>query len=148
MALFMHLYNLSSSQLDAYYDRAIVPYLDLFNHATGSRSHIELTKDALYLKCNEDVAEGGEICIDYGSFSNLTLLRQYGFTIKDNMYGAVELDQAEVVESIKRFTENKSHCDETHLTFTARSSLIQKYELLSEPFTVQSGMCLLIELSC
>ena len=148
MALFKKPYILSSSQLDAFYDRALVPYIDLFNHAPGSRSRIELTKNALYLTCNEDVAEGGEIFIDYGPHSNLKLLRQYGFTIKDNMYGVVKLNQAEVLESIKRFTENKTHCDETHLTFTARSSLIKKYKLLSEPFTVQSGKCLLINLTC
>ena len=91
------------------------------------------------MTCNEDVKEGAEIFIDYGPYSNLKLLRQYGFTVKDNPHDVIKLDHAAVLESVKSFTSNKTNCDETHLTFAARSALIKKYKLLNEPFTVQSG---------
>lgn len=94
------------------------------------------------MTCNEDVKEGAEIFIDYGPYSNLKLLRQYGFTVKENAYDVVKLDHSAVLESVKNFTSKKTNCDETHLTFVARSALIKKYKLLNEPFTVQSGKCL------
>ena len=124
---------------DSYYDRALVPYLDLFNHSPGCRSRIEMTKNAIYLTCNEDVKEGAEIFIDYGPYSNTQLLRQYGFTIKNNAYGTMKLDSEVVLNSVQNFVQHKSNCDETHLTYNCRKTLLKKYRLLNEPFTIQSG---------
>ena len=98
-----------------------------------------MTKNAIYLTCNEDIKEGGEIFIDYGPYSNVQLLRQYGFTVKNNSYGNFKLDSDAVFNSVESFIQHKSNCDETHLTYQSRKNLLKKYKLLNEPFTIQSG---------
>lgn len=70
---------------------ALVPFADYFNHAAAG---CEFSSDAsgCWITCDRDYTEGEEVVVSYGKHDNDMLLIEYGFTMDDNPYDKVMLD--------------------------------------------------------
>lgn len=70
---------------------ALVPFADYFNHAAAG---CEFSSDAsgCWITCDRDYTAGEEVVVSYGKHDNDMLLIEYGFTMDDNPYDEVKLD--------------------------------------------------------
>jgi hypothetical protein len=68
------------------------PGIDMANHNQGANASVFLDGDNLVLQSLKPLDEGEEVCIDYGSRSNLLLLRDYGFIVEGNEEDRIPFD--------------------------------------------------------
>lgn len=76
----------------------LIPYLDFLNHSNEPNAFAQFDKEtkafSLKSKLCEDsdslaIRKGDQVYITYGPHDNLTLLIEYGFIIKDNIYDKI-----------------------------------------------------------
>ena len=70
---------------------ALSPFADLLNHAdVGCK--VTFSPSGYNISADRDIDKGEEICISYGNHSNDFLLVEYGFTLMENRWDEVRLD--------------------------------------------------------
>lgn len=82
----------------------MAPFLDFFNHSNTAdvEAKLDLKRNAYILKTNKPFKKYEQIFIKYGAFSNLRLLVEYGFIIKeDDLQDAVDFNFQEVLAAAK-----------------------------------------------
>lgn len=70
---------------------ALSPFADLFNHADLG-CEVTFSPSGYKISAHRDIEKGEEICISYGSHSNDFLLVEYGFTLAENRWDEICLD--------------------------------------------------------
>lgn len=71
---------------------ALCPGMDLFNHTDDSGCRTTYDKKGYYVSTDREYDEGEEVLLSYGPHSNDTLWTDYGFTMDENKFDGVRLD--------------------------------------------------------
>ncbi|TPX39923.1 hypothetical protein SeMB42_g06187 [Synchytrium endobioticum] len=72
---------------------AMMPFLDFLNHSHHASIEAGLDSEGSYvIKILHPVAAQHQVFINYGPHDNAFLLREYGFTMSDNLYDNARLD--------------------------------------------------------
>eukprot|EP00928_Gymnodinium_smaydae_P050943 TRINITY_DN34480_c0_g1_i1.p1 TRINITY_DN34480_c0_g1~~TRINITY_DN34480_c0_g1_i1.p1 ORF type:complete len:474 (-),score=44.20 TRINITY_DN34480_c0_g1_i1:12-1403(-) len=66
------------------FGEGLVPALSFFNHHWNHSVEKVVDQNRLTLRAMRDIRVGQQMFLSYGTFSNMMLLAQYGFTIKGN----------------------------------------------------------------
>lgn len=77
----------------------LAPIFDMCNHTSGSGGQLKAssTQHALTLRVPYDLTKGDEVCIQYGSHSNVKLLVEYGFVLDAKQCGAWEVSVGDLM---------------------------------------------------
>ncbi|KAJ1981982.1 hypothetical protein H4R33_005122 [Dimargaris cristalligena] len=75
---------------------AMAPMLDFLNHSNSTQvtTGFEPTLDAFVIRADHDIPKGQQAFINYGPHDNAAMLLEYGFTLPQNVYDSVALDES------------------------------------------------------
>jgi hypothetical protein len=75
---------------------ALVPLLDFLNHQPNERIHaaFDTALDAFVIQAQHDYPPHAQVFLNYGPHDNQFLLVEYGFTVPNNPYNGVLVDDA------------------------------------------------------
>lgn len=107
----------------------LVPFADLFNHRSNSKTiwSFDFENQGFYMETSESTKRGEEICINYGSKSNIKLMLSYGFALENNEDDEfilfLHLKKSDPLKAIKKELIRNSYF--FHLTMKTDSKYFQ-----------------------
>ncbi|CAA0831949.1 SET domain-containing protein [Striga hermonthica] len=112
---------------------SMIPFADFLNHSCNSESYVlsDESQQHSVVIADRDFALGDEVLINYGNFSNASLLLDFGFTVCGNKY-----DQAQIELTVPQsdvLYEKKLELLERHQTPSVKD--INEFTSLGNAFT-------------
>lgn len=96
-------------KIDGNETNALVPFADMFNHASKHQSTwtFDQGRDGFTMTADEDIAENEEIFDSYGSKSNYRFFLHYAFLLQDNSANnefpmTIDLDMKDTYYHVKK----------------------------------------------